>query len=81
MSFTIEPLTQDDAFFNDADTSPTVVDGVGQMVYFKKCFVKVYDSANTSKPLQTFEACDGQGRVPRGTSLVLGGIGGLVKKT
>lgn len=79
-SFDRQNLTKDDAFFNDAGSTPTTVDGVGQMVFFKACYIRVYKTEDTTTAVKKIDTCDGEGRVERGTTLVFEGINGKVKK-
>ncbi|RMJ03663.1 hypothetical protein BHE90_003796 [Fusarium euwallaceae] len=80
MSLEVKELTKDDAFFDDANRTPFVIDGVGQMVYWKGCFVLVYKSSDTTKALDEKKHGDGEARVERGTTLWFGSKGGRVKQ-
>lgn len=54
--------------------------GAGQMIRWKKCFIWVYISSDTSgEPDERYDICDGQGTVPKGVKLYIGGKGGLWK--
>lgn len=65
MLYRLHPLVplaadKDDRFFHGTETTPTVVDGVGQMVYWKDCaFLCVFRTWQT-KPWREIQMCDGQ---------------------
>jgi len=80
MSFEIQPLTKDAEFFSNAERSPTTIEGSGQMVYWRDCFIRVYKAGNTEKPTATYDTCNGQGTVQKGTSLLFLGKNGKVKE-
>jgi len=78
MSFTVETLEQA-TDFSDALKTPKWIVGEGQKVGWRSCFVHVFVKGNTRDPTHTYDRCDGQGTVPRGTELYFGGNGGRVK--
>ena len=72
-SFQIEPLTKDADFFSDAERAPTIVEGSGQKVYWRGCWIAVYSTGNTKEPKDSHDVCDGEGTLQKGTSLVFVG--------
>jgi len=70
MAFSIETLTKDDDFFDDAQDAPWTVEGSGQQVYWKDCSVIVYNT--DGEVVDRHKKCDGEGRVKRGTKLYFG---------
>lgn len=81
MPFDIKPLSKDEKFFNDAEKTPTIVEGKGQMVYWMRSVVREYETGNTGTPLKSHKLCDGEGLAEKGLSLWFGGPSGLVKET
>jgi len=77
MSLKQETLTKDDEFFNGAPTDATVT-GLGQMVYWKGCTIKVYKTGKEGEYVDIIRICDGQALVRKGTSLLF--EGGKVKE-
>lgn len=77
-SFTIERLDET-VPFDDAKTSPKWIIGAGQTVYWRSCFIMVYESGNIEQPMEKHSACSGQATVSKGIELFLGGKGGMVK--
>jgi hypothetical protein len=65
-----EALTKNDDFFKDAAMGAAIT-GSGQMIYWKNCTIKVYKSGEEKNALETFERCNGQALVRKGTSLLL----------
>jgi len=80
MSFEIETLTKDAEFFSDAKSTPTTIEGSGQMVYWQSSIILVYKAGDTQKPKDEHGTCDGQGRVNKDTWLWFGGKNGRVKE-
>ncbi|KAH6721036.1 hypothetical protein BKA61DRAFT_665796 [Leptodontidium sp. MPI-SDFR-AT-0119] len=68
------------SLFSDADNTPTTVEGSGQMVYWRDCFILVYKTGHTDKPVEEHSKCDGEGLVQKGISLWFGGRNGQVKE-
>lgn len=79
MSFKLEAL-EVNISFDDCFTAPRWIVGKGQRIYWKSCFVRVYASNDKHKTVATHAICDGQGEVPEGTEVFLGGKSGLVKE-
>ncbi|KAK4096896.1 hypothetical protein N658DRAFT_435173 [Parathielavia hyrcaniae] len=73
--FRKEELTKTSNFFDDAESAPWTVDGCGQRVYWKGCFIIEYEGEEV---IARHEVCDGEGKVERGTKLYFGG--GKVKE-
>ncbi|PSN59586.1 hypothetical protein BS50DRAFT_579828 [Corynespora cassiicola Philippines] len=76
MTFDIKPLPQSFQF-SDAKTSPYIVEGKGQKVYWRNCWIKVYDKGH-SEPREQHEKCDGWAIVLADTEVTFGGQGGSV---
>jgi len=70
----------EEEFFSDAETCPTIVDGEGQIVYWRECFILVYKAGNTLQPIAKYDICDGQGIVKKGIVVWFGGKNGKVKE-
>jgi len=77
MSFSINTLDEN-VDFSDASTSPLLVEGRGQTVYWQNCWVKVYDKGEP-EPKEHHEKCSGQGTVPGTIEVVFGSQGGKIK--
>lgn len=66
--------------FSDAKTSPYLVEGNGQKVYWRNCWVKVYNKGQ-SEPREQYDKCDGWAIVLADTEVTFGGQGGTIKET
>ncbi|KAK4243364.1 hypothetical protein C7999DRAFT_18267, partial [Corynascus novoguineensis] len=64
-----EDLTKTSDFFDNAKVAPWTVEGYGQRVYWKGCFIIEYEGEEVVK---RYKVCDGEGRVERGTKLYFG---------
>ncbi|EHA56196.1 hypothetical protein MGG_16017 [Pyricularia oryzae 70-15] len=56
-----------------ASNPPSWVEGRGQMVYFKDCWYYVYEGNNHITPIEKYENCSKQGKLPQGTAIFIGG--------
>jgi len=65
----------DSVDFSKAKKAPLWVDGRGQRVEWKHCFVWEYDSSNTNSPKKQHPECSGWAIVENGTDIYLGGRG------
>ncbi|KAK7214108.1 hypothetical protein V2G26_021286 [Clonostachys chloroleuca] len=81
MSFNFKAHSKGEEFFSDAEKPPTTIDGSGQTVYWTACFLRVYSATDTSTPTASYDKCDGEGIVPKGTKLWFGGKDGKVKES
>jgi len=79
-SFDVQTLTKDAGFFSDAANTPTTVEGSGQMVYWRDCFIRVYKAGDRENPTERHSTCDGEGLVQKGINLWFGGKNGQVKE-
>ena len=79
MSFDIQPLP-DSIDFSNAKTSPYLVEGKGQKVYWRNCWVKVYEKGQ-SEPREQYDKCDGWAIVLGDIEVTFGGQGGSIKET
>ncbi|KAI1159279.1 hypothetical protein F5B18DRAFT_637472 [Nemania serpens] len=77
MSFQVDKL-EANASFDNAKSTPTWVVGNGQQIRWRCCFIRIYTTTNRQYAVGSYETCDGQGIVPQGTELFLGGEGGHV---
>ncbi|KAK3680522.1 hypothetical protein B0T22DRAFT_389037, partial [Podospora appendiculata] len=59
---------------------PTIVEGSGQTVYWRQCFIRVHRAGDTDSITAEHDTCDGQGTVNKGTWLWFGGRDGKVKE-
>jgi hypothetical protein len=50
------------------------------MIYWKDCTLKIYKSGDTSVPIDTRGASDGEGLMLKGTTIWFGGKNGKVKE-
>ncbi|KAI1158985.1 hypothetical protein F5B18DRAFT_638744, partial [Nemania serpens] len=76
-SFQVDKL-EANASFDNAKSTPTWVVGNGQQIRWRCCFIRIYTTTNRQYAVGSYETCDGQGTVPQGTELFLGGEGGHV---
>lgn len=67
------------ADFTHAIKSPYVIDGRGQVVFWQKCWVKVYVKGQYS-PIEQYDEGDGCAILPNDTEIVFGGVDGCVKE-
>ncbi|KAH8761532.1 hypothetical protein F5883DRAFT_425014, partial [Diaporthe sp. PMI_573] len=80
-SFDPAPLSKDAEFFSHAETTPRIVIGAGQTVYYKNCTsVAVYRSENTKTMVKEHQSSAGEGTVSRGTTLIINGPNGMVQE-
>ncbi|KAK5990494.1 hypothetical protein PT974_08762 [Cladobotryum mycophilum] len=78
--FTIKPLTKDADFFSDARSGFFLIEGSGQGVYWRKCYVLIFKTGETKTPMESHAVCDGQGVIPEGLDVFFGGPNGKVKE-
>ena len=76
--FERETLTQDDSFFAQAESTPKLVEGKNQKVYWRSCIILVFNSNDTATHVEQHNTCDEEGTVAVGTSLWFGGDNGKV---
>ncbi|KAH7237849.1 hypothetical protein B0J15DRAFT_406335, partial [Fusarium solani] len=61
-------------FFSDAKTGVQRVVGSGQMVYWRQCSLRVFETGKeTDPPIQRFSTCNGQGLAKKGVSIIFDG--------
>jgi len=73
VSFEPQPLDADknsDVFFSDAKEGIQAIHGSGQMIYWKQCTIKVFDTKNVDKVVNRHSKSDGQAIAKRGVSLL-----------
>ncbi|KOS18550.1 hypothetical protein ESCO_000927 [Escovopsis weberi] len=78
-AFTIQPLSKPAAFFSDAKAGFSLVEGAGQTLYWKNCYVLVFRTGENKTPVAKHEVGDGQALLPVGLDAFLGGPAGKFK--
>ena len=76
-SLDIQPLSES-TDFSRAKTSPCLVEGKGQKVYWQNCWIKIYDKGEAD-PKEEIEVCSGWATVPGDVEVGFSGPDGCVK--
>ncbi|KND88544.1 hypothetical protein TOPH_06906 [Tolypocladium ophioglossoides CBS 100239] len=81
--FTWLPLEESAIFGTDSGRTPWVIEGHNQTLHWRQCLIKVYekDEKGMRELKAEYDLCSGKGKVPKGTEIHLGGIGGVWKVT
>ncbi|KAL2138254.1 hypothetical protein VTI28DRAFT_7182 [Corynascus sepedonium] len=78
---TLDIQTLPESFdWSGAKTSPYLVEGKGQKVYWRDCWINVYEKGQ-STPKKDIPKCSGWTTVSADVELEFGGQGGIIKVT